>query len=297
MDRKATDKSPTAASPGRRFLMFPLTRIVVGSAFVIVGVAVPQLLLSALAELLELDGPVHASWAGALLIVPSVVSAYFLFVRVIERRPVAELSRRLFAAEIGIGWALGAALFLATAGLLIASGVLEITGTGEPVVLATALVGSLGPAFFEELLFRGVLFRILEQALGSWIALVGSALVFGGLHLVNPDATLQGAAAIALEAGLMLGAAYMLTRRLWLAIGIHAAWNYLQGGVFGISVSGTGAIGYLKSELAGPGLLSGGKFGAEGSVFAVGVCLAAFVVMLLLARRRGHLVAPRWQRR
>jgi hypothetical protein len=126
--------------------------------------------------------------------------------------------------------------------------------------------------------------------------LVISAVVFGFLHLIYPNATLVAAVAIALEAGILLAAAYVLTRRLWLAIGIHFAWNFTQGGIFGVAVSGNQARGLLQSTLTGPELLSGGAFGAEASLFAILVCLAAGVYLLWRAWRKGSFVTPFWRR-
>src|SRR5581483_7760086 len=98
----------------------------------------------------------------------------------------------------------------------------------------------------------------------------------------------ESSAAIALEAGILLAAAYLLTRSLWLPIGLHFGWNFTEGGIFGAAVSGNGAKGLINTSLSGPQLLSGGAFGPEASVAAVGVCLVAAVVMLVLAARRGE---------
>ncbi len=95
---------------------------------------------------------------------------------------------------------------------------------------------------------RGVLFRIVEESLGSWIALALSAALFGALHAFNPGATLTSSIAIALEAGVLLAAVFMVTRRLWMVIGLHTAWNFTEGGVFGASVSGGDAHGMLASQ-------------------------------------------------
>jgi membrane protease YdiL (CAAX protease family) len=146
----------------------------------------------------------------------------------------------------------------------------------------------------EEVLIRGIVFRILEQWLGSWVALGISAVIFGGLHLLNPGATLLNAAAISIEAGVLLAAAYMLTRRLWLCIGTHIAWNFTQGGIFSVAVSGGKSKGLLQSRMIGPDWLTGGAFGAEASVVALALCLAAGMVLVALAIKKGNVVAPFW---
>ena len=139
--------------------------------------------------------------------------------------------------------------------------------------------------------------RLIEGWLGTWWALAITAVFFGAAHLGNPQATAFGAVAIALEAGILLGACYLLTRRLWLAIGLHAAWNFVQGGIFGSDISGTGSgRGLIEARFTGPDLLTGGAMGIEASVVAIIVCTAAGLAMLLAVRRRGLVVPPCWRR-
>jgi phosphate/sulfate permease len=138
-----------------------------------------------------------------------------------------------------------------------------------------------------------VLFRILEQSFGTSVALVASALLFGFAHGINPGATLISDVAIVIEAGLLLGVAYALTRNLWLAIGIHTGWNFTEGSVFGASVSGTQGHGSLfHSTLTGSDLLSGGAFGPEASVIAIAVCGSAALILGVLVYRRGGWLRP-----
>ena len=140
------------------------------------------------------------------------------------------------------------------------------------------------------MLFRS--FRLLMRAFGVWPALIASSALFGAAHLGNPNATWLGAAAIAIEAGTMLAGFYLLTGRLWMSIGVHAAWNFMQGPVFGARVSGHPEIGslFVSAPVAGsPEWASGGIFGPEASLSAIVVGLAVFVVTWLGARRRGFL--------
>ncbi len=144
----------------------------------------------------------------------------------------------------------------------------------------------------EELLIRAAAFRILERWLGSWLALCLTAVLFGATHMPNPGATALSTLVIAVGGGLMLCAAYMVTRRIWFAIGIHIAWNFFQGGVFGVATSGVAVAGLLNGSLRGPTYLSGGKFGPEGSIVALIVCAAAAIALLLYASRNGHFIHP-----
>ena len=151
-------------------------------------------------------------------------------------------------------------------------------------MLAISIIAAVG----EELAFRGALFRIIAERCGTATALVVSAAVFGLLHGLNPGATIVSTAAIAIEAGLLLGAAYALTRNLWFPIGLHLGWNFTEGGIFGTSVSGHAAgNGIFSVSLAGPRLLTGGAFGPEASLLAIAVGLAAAIVLIVLTVRRG----------
>ena len=95
---------------------------------------------------------------------------------------------------------------------------------------------------------------------------------------------------------MLLAAAYMLTRRLWLCIGTHIAWNFTQGGIFSVAVSGGSSKGLLQSRMIGPDWLTGGAFGAEASVVALVVCLAAGIALVVLAAKKGHKVSAFWSR-
>ncbi|MBP2478907.1 membrane protease YdiL (CAAX protease family) [Crossiella equi] len=145
-------------------------------------------------------------------------------------------------------------------------------------------------ATLEEILFRGVLFRILEERTGTVPALVLSSLLFGATHLANVNATLWGTLSIALTGGTMLAAAYVATRSLWFPIGLHFAWNFTHAGIFGILVSGSAEApaGLFKATLAGPDWLTGGGFGPEASLIPLVVCLVPTVLLLRRAKRTGR---------
>ena len=215
----------------------------------------------------------------------------------IERRAVSELATTGLGREFGIGLLVGAGLYAVCEGMLMVLGIYRIEGLNPLRYLIPGVAMAVSSSVFEELLFRGVLYRSVEAWFGSWAALVVSALVFGLTHLLNPEATLEGALFIAVEAGILLGAALMLTRRLWLSIGFHMAWNYTQSAIFSSIVSGNEAqAGWIRSTVQGPDLLTGGKFGVESSILALVLCTTTGIVMLVMAVRRGLVVPPIWKR-
>lgn len=274
-----------------RVLKFPLVRI----ALAILSIAIPFAIVSLPLNLFVTDKSLRR--VGALLLAAVVLGAYGAYVRVGERRAVTELSGTHAVRELGIGLVFGALLLSVTIGILAALGVYQITGNNGWQFMLAAVPGAVLSGVLEEVVIRGVIFRILEQWLGSWIALGISAAIFGLLHLLNPGATLLNAAAISIEAGVLLAAAYMLTRRLWLCIGIHIAWNFTQGGVFSVAVSGGSSKGLLQAKMVGADWLTGGSFGAEASVVALVVCAAAGVALLRIAAKNGRIVPSRWSGR
>jgi membrane protease YdiL (CAAX protease family) len=222
---------------------------------------------------------------------------YAGFVRFVERRPVSEFALPQLPRELGIGLLVGAGLYTGSVLVLMVLGVYRIEGLNPISFMIPAIALALSSGVFEELLFRGALFRIVEEWLGSWISLVVSSFVFGFVHMLNPAATLTGALFISVEAGLLLAAAYMVTRRLWMSMGFHMAWNYTQSAVFsGIVSGGVSEPGLIKPIINGPDFLTGGSFGLEASVVAFVFCTGAGVVLLIMAVRRGNIVPPSWKR-
>jgi membrane protease YdiL (CAAX protease family) len=283
-----------AQAPGRvrRILRSPPVRLV-ALGFLMVA-------------LMALNGDVMGSYADtplkALAHVAAMVIAgfavYIGYAHAVEQRSVSELALPGMARELGIGLLIGAGLYTACVLILMMLGVYRVEGLNPWNFLLPALVMALSSGTFEELLFRGVLFRSVEDMFGSWVALVVSSLLFGLTHLMNPQGTLEGALFIAVEAGLLLAASYMLTQRLWMGMGFHMAWNYTQSGIFSGVVSGNDATqGLVKSAISGPDLLTGGSFGLESSVLALVLCTFTGIVILVMAVRRGRVVPPWWKRR
>lgn len=218
---------------------------------------------------------------------------YSAAVRRIEQRPVTELARPTAAKRLLLGTLGGLTLACVSIGLIAAFGGYHITGWGT-LAGALTIIGMMSAvAVAEEVLFRGVIFRLVQQRWGTWIALAASALLFGLVHLVNPGATLWGAFAVAVEAGLMLGAAYVATGSLWLPIGLHLGWNFTTVAIFGtIGSGGDAREALVEAVTPGPVWLTGGSFGPEASLISVAVCSVATVLLLISAHRNGRITRP-----
>lgn len=230
---------------------------------------------------------------GAVTAVVAVV-VYRLVVRWTERREVTEVARRGAAVRLMLATLLGVLLFGFVISNLYLLGFYAVDGAGS-LAAAAGLFGFMAAAAVtEEVLFRGVLFRWLEHWTGTWIALAVTSALFGLMHILNPNADWWGAVIIALTGGLMLTSAYVMSRNLWVPIGLHFGWNFAAGGIFSTEVSGNDTPpGLLESSTSGPTILTGGALGPEGSVYTLVGCGIATVIFLWVAKHRGRLIAMR----
>ena len=290
--------SPPAASWWQRWFLFsPAARLVlfvllmVGFGFAVHAVA------DGLGWSAKDAAPLQQALARlSLQLIPAGLG-YLILVRWIERRRMRELDvRDIRTFGVG-GLLLGFVLFSAVVVVLWLAGSYHVNGFNDHVNWAYGLlVAGIGAGIGEEIVMRGVLFRVIEEGMGTWWALVISAAFFGFAHAFNPGATLWSSVAIMIEAGVLLALLYHVTRSLWACIGLHAAWNITQGLIYGVAVSGGHAEGWLDSTLTGPDWLSGGAFGAEASVVTVLMSLALSAYLLSRMLRRGSVVAPGWRR-
>lgn len=274
-----------------RVLQFPLTRLVVLGTVVFFSMTTNNGFMETY----------KASPATAIALTVAMgalaVAVYIAWGRFIERREVSELSPRGLGREWAIGALIGAGLYIACVLILMMLGMYRVDGLNPWSFLIPAIPMALSSGLFEELFFRGVMFKSVEDLFGSWAALLVSSLVFGLVHLLNPAGTIEGAIYISIEAGLLLAAAYLVTRRLWMSIGFHMSWNYTQSAVFsGIVSGGVTDPGLIRDTIEGPDLLTGGSFGLESSVIALALCTTTGLVLLTLALRRGHILPPPWRR-
>jgi uncharacterized protein len=281
----------TQAGLVRRFFCSPMVRILVLGFILLM--------------MMGLNTDVMTSFAGQpgkavqhiIALAIAGISVYLAYARFVEQRPVSELALPGIGRELGIGLLIGAGLYTASVLILIVMGYDRIEGLNPWTYMLPAVAMAISSGVFEELLFRGVLYRSVETWFGSWVALVVSSLVFGLTHLMNPQGTLEGALFIAVEAGILLAGAYMLTQRLWLSMGFHMAWNFTQSGIFSGIVSGNDAAeGLIKSTIKGPAYLTGGSFGVESSVIALVLCTTTGIILVVMAVRRGKIIPPVWKR-
>lgn len=227
---------------------------------------------------------------GALL----VLSAYAFLVRFGEQRNPTEIALRAAPAGVVAGLVMGLAMFSTVMAIMTGFGLYRFDYHGASSAWHGAGL-AIESGVLEEVLVRGVVLRLMWRAFGPWASFTISAVLFGVGHFWNPGATWFTTACIAIEAGVMLGAFYALTGRLWVSIGVHAGWNFTQGYLFGAVVSGGNfgsSIATSTARAQFPRWLTGGSFGPEASLPAFAVCFVVGALVLFLAWETGRFINP-----
>jgi membrane protease YdiL (CAAX protease family) len=215
------------------------------------------------------------------------IAIYWLVMKFMAGRRVQELQLQRAGNELILGAAVGLILIGVSVGIIMMLGGYSFTWSATNAV-GSILAMAIGAAIMEELIFRGLFLQAVEKRLGSWFALAVTSLFFGLAHLPNPGATLWSSIAIVIEAGILLGAGFLWRRNLWFAMGLHFAWNALEG-MLGIPVSGITTQGFFEVQLSGSPWLTGGSFGLEASIVPIIVSLLIAIPMLISAHHKGNI--------
>ncbi len=224
-------------------------------------------------------------WKFLLLLLGgiSILGLYAAYVKILEKRQVSELRIRRAIPDLFTGLAIGVLFITCTVGVLALLGVYKIGSIDfhwEQLLLNFAALSIV--AVGEEVIFRGIIFKMIDERFNTISAIVISSLVFGLMHLAAVD--LWTAIAISAEAGIMLAAAYKLRNNLWVPVGIHWAWNFMLGPVLGVSVSGNvQEYSLFAPQISGPYILTGGNNGFEGSIITC--CFGVLLGLALLYYR------------
>ncbi len=137
----------------------------------------------------------------------------------------------------------------------------------------------------EELLSRGYHLQTIASGTNRFWGVILSSLIFGLLHIGNPNATWISAAGIFL-AGLFMAYAYLRTGQLWLSIGLHIGWNFFEGPVFGFPVSGLNTFHSMHITVTGPEFWTGGAFGPEAGLIVLPALLVGTILVWACTHNR-----------
>ena len=259
-------------------------RFLISAAAIVASMIAIQVLLGLVLGLAGTKpGFFLANTLSTVLLLPALLGLVAFFTRIFEQRSFGSAGMALsgrWKAELTLGLAISTLMILAVAALEWALGAakfswsgggpasLALWGGGGFVVLAIAATN-------EEIMFRGYPFQRMVESIGPLGAILILSVLFGSIHLGNPNSTWVGAANTALV-GIPFSVAYLRTRMLWLPIGMHFAWNIVQGFVLGLPLSGISfPVALLRAEVTGPVTLTGGAYGPEAGLLATGVIVLA----------------------
>lgn len=257
---------------GWRFAIFLALFIFLGMVFGAAAVLIATLFL----------GPAQPGSAFFLTLNGVVSTAVALFVgwlcgKYLEKLPFEALGasfKNRWLVNLLLGLVGGALTFAIGAGVGVLFGGLSFSLNSEAPansIASTLFISFLvfaAAAAFEEALFRGYILQTFVRSGLAWPAIIITSLAFGAVHLGNPNANWISSANTAL-AGIWFGIAYLKTRDLWFVTGLHLAWNWTQGSIFGVEVSGLTDIvkqPVLRETDLGPVWLTGGDYGIEGGI-------------------------------
>jgi membrane protease YdiL (CAAX protease family) len=225
--------------------------------------------------------PLMASFT--VLLLPVLLGIFKILSVVFEQRPLGAVGLAFcgrWRSELGLGLAVGTLMVLAVAAIEWVSGAASFSWSGETLVPALGwglflfLVLAVAAAN-EELVFRGYPFQRLVESVGPVLAIALLSALFGLMHYRNPHRTWVSTANTVLV-GIPFSIAYLRTRMLWLPVGMHFAWNFVQGFILGLPVSGIQVpVSLLRAEVSGRELLTGGAYGPEGGVLALIIIVLA----------------------
>lgn len=276
----------------QKILFSPLFRMLVGCTLCAVVSLGINALFKAMFGLVGFDATL-ARGIRSLVFIATVLLTYYWLFRKYERRSVTEMSIKHL--PVDALWGSGAGVLcvgivLSMCALPGAFQIISFEFQLRKVVIGFVVV--LAAATFEEVIFRGVIFRIAENWLGTNLAISLSALLFGLAHLRNDRISVQGLLS-AIVGGVAVAMMFVLTKRLWVPIFFHAAWNYSQI-VAGITLSGLSdysELAILKSKLYGPEWLTGGTVGIEASIVTILLLLIAIVGLYYRSWKTGQIIS------
>lgn len=276
----------------QKIINYPVTRIILGLIVCFISFIIAQQLAGKMLDLTSLNKN-YRNLIKGIIASSAVIIAYIYFFEKLEKRSIKEFSVKGVAKMIIIGILIGAVLQSLTMLVIVLYGGFEIVSVNAVSNMITPFAIAFSVAIFEEILIRGIIFRIMEEKFGSYISLLISAIIFGALHLVNPNSTIISSLCVGMEAGVLLGVAFIYTRNLWFPIAIHFAWNFVQSGVFGAITSGNEKnSSLLTTKITGLPIITGGEFGPEGTIQAIAFCFLASFILLQLCKNR--IIKPFW---
>jgi membrane protease YdiL (CAAX protease family) len=288
--------SQTNITVFKKIIQFPITKMIIG--FLVIGgcVALVEWEGRSLLNQTQLSDDLKNFIVGLTEALLALLS-YILLYKFYEKRKIKELNLTFVWKDALFGFLTGLILQSLFIFIIYLAGGYSIVRINPVSFLLPACSTALTAGFVGEILIRGIAFRLTEEKLGTAITLIIFAVLFAIFHLGAKGATLLSVPASAIQAGLLLSSAYVLTRRLWFPIFLHFAWDFAEPGIYGAINPGISVDKSLfTSKITGSWLLTGGEPGPQNSLQSVIFCLATSLIFLWLAKRKNNFIQPYWKK-
>jgi membrane protease YdiL (CAAX protease family) len=232
----------------------------------------------------------------AITDVAVAICAYVFLFKSYEKRNIEELSTSSFLKNAIAGFTTGLMLQCLFVLVIYIAASYSILKINPAAFLIPSLTTAFIAGFVAEIIIRGIIFRLAEATLGTAIALLILFLLFALMHFNAPGATMLSILSTAMQAGILLSAAYVYTRNLWFTIFLHFAWDFAEPGIFGlINPGNTINQSLLKVEITGPDIITGGQSGPQNSIQGFIICSITAILFLWLAKKKKNFVRPYWK--
>ncbi len=278
------------ASAFYKILNFFIIKIIIGIAL-IVGLII---MVEQIRNLVPAHGDINADFKNIFFSLADAgvaVAGYVLLFKLLENRKIKELELTSLVNNSIPGFFTGLSLQSAFVLVIYLTGHYTVTKINPVSALIPGLSASITSGFVAEILIVGVFFRLVEEKFGTVITLLITAVLFAIFHINAKGATLLSIAATGIEAGFLLPASYVCTRKLWFPIFLHLAWDFAEPGIFGGLNPGISISRYLlESNISGPSAISGGVTGPQNSIQGLVFCLATGLLLLWIASRNHNFI-------
>jgi uncharacterized protein len=243
------------------------------------------------------ENPESVNLILSLLEIIFSVRVYILLYDNLEKRRITELSSSLFLKYSVAGFMLG--LIIQSLAILIIywrKGY-SIELVNSFLFMLPAVERALMAGFVAELIFTGIIFRLAEEWLGTWIALAMLTVLFALAHIGVKGANLLSVSTTAIQSGILLSSAFVFSRSLWIPIFLHFGWDLAEPGIWGGINPGIKISNKLfNSHISGSEMLTGGAFGPGNSLTALILSLVTAILFLSIARKKNRIIPPYWKR-
>ncbi len=279
----------------QKLLQFFLIKIIIGIAAIVAVVFITQTLGQTLLGKTSLSAN-EQNFVLALANSGLALAVYIFLFRVYEKRKITELSTSNLFSFASIGFVSGfvlQSLFVLIIFLFAEYSILHVNAINA---VMPAFNASLTAGFVAELLIVGVFFRLMEEKLGTEIALIILIIIFAIIHANAKNATWLSVVNTALQSGIMLPATYIVSRSLWFTIFMHFAWDFAEPGIYGgINPGNNINESLLTSKISGSDIITGGLNGPQNSIQSFIICLIVSVILLSIAKRKNKFIKTSWK--